>query len=95
MRYESTATGTGTCCDCGENALPTQPLAEIAKETGVLAEDILVMLNRVNGFLFADQQECCEKGAEPRCFLEEVLRTERNLSAACEMLAKLSQLLGL
>lgn len=94
MNYVPTTAEANVRCDCGENALPSQPLVEVVKETGVLAEDILAMVNEVNELLFADRQECCETEAGPKCFREEMLRTRCKLAAACEGLAKLRCLLG-
>lgn len=76
---------------------PAEPesLTSMMKETGAMAAEVLEMVHRIGGHLFGLGNPCEEKGGSPKCFLDELAKTRRELGAAVEELANLQILLGI
>ena len=89
-------TGEGCRCEADEvkNTLPNQTMADIMHETSALADDVLNMVYRINGFLFPENSVCDDRPEDPRCFRDELLKTRYELHIAVRKLAEMTGQLG-
>lgn len=74
---------------------PVESLTDMMKQTNIIAADVLAMARRINGHLFGNENQGCEKEAAPSCFREELARARQELLETAEELNKMSYLLGL
>lgn len=98
MTYTNTRCSTDVeCSKEGEakSALPNQTVADIMHETSALADDVLNMVWRINGFLFPENPVCDERPEDPRCFRDELLKTRYELHITARKLAEMAGQLGI
>ena len=73
---------------------PVENLTDVAKQTRIIASDVLTMTRRIRSHLFGSDEAGCEKEAEPRCFRDELAAARYELMVTAEELTKISQMLG-
>lgn len=73
---------------------PTENLTDVAKQTRIIASDVLAMTCRIRSHLFGSDEAGCGKEAEPRCFRDELTAARYELMVTAEELTKISQMLG-
>jgi hypothetical protein len=63
-------------------------------ETCALADDVLNLVHRINGFLFPENPACDDRPEDPRCFRDELLKTRYELNITVRKLAEMAGQLG-
>lgn len=74
--------------------VPEPTMADLMKEASVAAADALCIARRINSFLTAETDDCCEVEKDPACFRDELLKTRYTLFRLNNELHKMAHHLG-
>jgi len=82
-------------CDDGAPQASRATMTEQMKTTRAAADDVLCCVGRIQNHLFgAENVESCEKLNDPRCFSDDLTRTNQTIHRALNELYKICAMLG-